>query len=120
MIFIVDDDPIQNMLVSHLLKAVSPTAEYREFVNGSEVLDAISSGTVPHIILLDINMPIMNGWEFLEAYNNQKNQAAVYIVSSSSDEYDLDRAKEFECIKGYFNKPINEDSIKMILSESSN
>ena len=63
MIFLVDDDPIQNMLTSQLLEMNNGNAEYIVYNNGKEVIEGLESGIQPKVILLDINMPIMNGIE---------------------------------------------------------
>jgi CheY-like chemotaxis protein len=114
MIFIVDDDPVHNLITTQLLNNLQFNEEVVIFNNGKEVLGSIAQGNLPRVILLDINMPIMNGWEFLEVYHNFKNMAEVYILTSSSNHIDLERADEFECIRGYYTKPINKETIKSI------
>ena len=114
MIFLVDDDPIQNLLTSQLIETSGIGLEYRVFNNGKEVLEAIDQGELPSVILLDINMPIMDGWEFLEAYDSYPKQAAVYMLTSSSNQEDLTKSEAFNCIEGYYTKPINSDTIKTI------
>jgi len=64
MIFLVDDDLIQNTITSQLIKLCDASAEIEVFNNGSEVIEALKEGKKPTLILLDINMPIMDGWEF--------------------------------------------------------
>jgi CheY-like chemotaxis protein len=114
MIYLVDDDPIQNLLTSQLIQNSGIEKEYQIFNNGQEVVEELDKGGKPTIILLDINMPIMDGWEFLELYSKKEKQADVYMLTSSSNGDDLAKADEFECIKGYFTKPINADTIKSI------
>ena len=119
MVFLVDDDPIQNLLTSQLIETSGIGHEYKVFNNGQEVLDAIDNGDSPTVILLDINMPIMDGWEFLEVYVNYKDQASVYMLTSSSNQEDLNKSEAHSCIKGYYTKPINIDTIKSIFGSSS-
>ena len=114
MIFLVDDDPIQNMLTSRLIETAGGEMSYKVFQNGEEVLQAISAKAKPDIILLDINMPIMDGWEFLDAYKKYKNKARVYILTSSNMVEDRNKAEEYECIAGYFTKPVKLEDIKSI------
>lgn len=115
MILLVDDDPIQNMLTSKLIETASPSTEYRVFQNGEEALSAINEGLTPTKILLDINMPIMDGWEFLDAYKGHINKAQIFILTSSNAEEDHAKASEFDFITGYHTKPIGLAQIKEIL-----
>ena len=115
MIFLVDDDPIQNMLTSKLIETADATTEYRVFQNGEEAIQAIDAKSRPEIILLDINMPIMDGWEFLDAYSSYRNKAKVYILTSSNMQEDRNKAEEYDCIAGYLTKPIGLAQIKEIL-----
>ena len=117
MIFLVDDDPIQNMLTSQLLEMNNGNAEYIVYNNGKEVIEGLESGIQPKVILLDINMPIMDGWEFLNIYKVYQNKARVFMLTSSTNETDLARSKEYDCIQGYYPKPINAETIKEILSQ---
>ena len=117
MIFLVDDDPIQNMLTSRLIENFDDQLEYRVYQNGEEAMEAINSHLMPDIILLDINMPIMDGWEFLEAYESQKHKAKVFMLTSSTMTDDRSRAEEFDCVLGYYTKPINLKDIKEVLKK---
>ena len=118
MIFIVDDDPVHNLITTQLLKNVNLGEKVLIFNNGEEVLKSLKEGVQPSVILLDINMPIMNGWEFLEEYTKFKTQAEVHVITSSSNDYDLARANELESVIGYYTKPINKDTIKSIFKLS--
>ena len=117
MIFLVDDDPIQNMLTSRLIEQSAPEMKYMVFQNGEEVVQALEKGIDPLVIILDINMPIMDGWEFLDAYRDYKNKAKVYMLTSSSNEEDRKRAEEFDCISGYYTKPVDISAVKQIVSD---
>lgn len=117
MILLVDDDPIQNMLTSKLIETASPESKYTVFQNGEEAINAINDGVKPKKILLDINMPIMDGWEFLEEYRSHSNKAQIFILTSSNAEEDLKKAKDFDFITAYFTKPIGLAEIKQILEQ---
>ncbi len=117
MIYLVDDDPIQNLLTSQLIQNANIDLEYKIFNNGEEVMAEIEQGGKPHVILLDINMPIMDGWEFLDVYSTRKKQADVYMLTSSSNGDDLARADNYKCVKGYYTKPINAETIKGIFKK---
>jgi len=84
------------------------------FSNGQEALDEFNKLTkkgeeLPSVIFLDLNMPIMNGWEFLEQFtqieNRNEGKVIVYIISSSVDPRDLEKVGNYEIIHNYILKP---------------
>jgi len=92
------------------------TKDIRSFYDGSEAI-AFFSGenskdpeNLPDVIFLDINMPIMNGWEFLEEYEKIRNHfpksMALYVVSSSVDDADIRRSRQYNSVTDYIVKPI--------------
>lgn len=117
MIFLVDDDIIQNSITSQLVQLCDPSLHYEVYNNGEEVIQALAEGKKPTKILLDINMPIMNGWEFLDAYQTYDDKARVYMLTSSDNEADMARMKDFTCVQDYYTKPINKEKMEKILSE---
>ena len=117
MIYLVDDDPIQNMLTSKLIGNVDDSIPIQIYQNGEEVLDALGKTERPDIILLDINMPIMDGWEFLAEYKNKRNQAKVVMLTSSSMNEDKSKSDGFSCVVDYYTKPITEGDIKEIIKK---
>lgn len=96
------------------------------FHNGKEALDQLkalieSGGRLPEIIFLDLNMPVMDGWEFLDEFTliPTKKQILIYIVTSSIDPADIARTKEYEKISGYIVKPVTMDNLREILQAAS-
>ena len=80
----------------------SMAIEYlQELIAGNEVL--------PHLILIDINMPVLNGWEFLDAYEKLGIQTEIdmYMLSSSVYENDIEKAKTYKTVKGFISKPLS-------------
>ncbi|MEQ9379162.1 MAG: response regulator [Imperialibacter sp.] len=122
-IILVDDDEISNFLSISLIRKIDPEIEIIPFRNGKEALDYLKneglSKRKSNLILLDIRMPVMNGFEFLEEIHNSdlkiKDFMRVVILSSSDNPRDLERAKSFEVL-GYINKPLKEESISTYLS----
>ncbi len=96
------------------------------FHNGKEALDQLkalieSGGRLPEIIFLDLNMPVMDGWEFLDEFTliPTKKQILIYIVTSSIDPADIERTKEYEKISGYIVKPVTMDNLREILQAAT-
>jgi CheY-like chemotaxis protein len=93
--------------------------------NGQEAVDGLKEiinekGALPEVIFLDLNMPIMNGWEFLEEYKNcqhdESKKTIIYIISSSVDPRDLERVKHYNQVDTYILKPITPDDLAKIIS----
>lgn len=125
---IIDDDKIYVTLVSKIIELRKISKELLVFKNGKEAIDYfIGSLTnkeeeVPEIILLDLNMPVMNGWEFLEEFSKIRNQLdkeiSLYVVSSSIDSRDIDRAKNIQEVTDYLTKPIKLIDFERIVASS--
>lgn len=115
-IFLVDDDPINNLINKRLLGKVNLSNNILIFQDGEEALSKIGELTEDEnlLILLDINMPVLNGWEFLEKYslNFPSRKDKIVILSSSIDFLDRQKAKEFEIIFDFLEKPLTLDLIK--------
>lgn len=118
-ILLVDDDAATNYLNKYFLEKVAFAKHIFQVTNGKEALDFIlQKGTapkeegvchLPDLIILDIHMDHMNGFEFLEAYGAlppSLNQAKVIILSTSDYRNDMDRAMQFPCVVDYLVKPI--------------
>jgi CheY-like chemotaxis protein len=92
--------------------------------NGQEALEGLiliseSGQKIPPFIFLDLNMPIMNGWEFLEEFtkipNNSLKKTTIYIISSSVDPRDLERVKNYKAVNNYILKPITPTDLETVL-----
>jgi CheY-like chemotaxis protein len=122
-LIIIDDDRIFRLLTVIMAKnmAVSSLKLY-EFEDGELGINGVgklSNTKEKVIILLDINMPVLNGWGFLDQlkvnkYFNIEN-IELYIVSSSIDESDITKANGYEIVKKFIHKPINQNTIKTIV-----
>lgn len=122
-VWIVDDDHIFRLFLKTILVKSEEFEIINAFENGQLAIDElksrIKSNTMPpSIIFLDINMPVLNGWEFMEAYADikdaVKSKLEIYISSSSIDKYDLDKAKNDGNIKDFLTKPLKLDTVKMV------
>lgn len=120
-IFLVDDDPINNLINNRLLNKVNVTEKIEEFLEGQYAIERISEIPMDKnlLIFLDINMPVMNGWEFLTIYQNRfigRNDKIV-ILSSSIDFQDRQKALEFNIVSDFLEKPLTLDKIQFLLSK---
>lgn len=119
---LVDDDPIYTNAFKNLLVSWQIANPFLFFTNGKDALDFMlikEASGLPDILLLDLNMPKMNGWQFLENYLKIELQIAkkisIYLVSSSIWEDDLLRAKRNLLVTDFISKPIFKDKLLQIL-----
>lgn len=114
-IFLVDDDPINNLINKRLLGKVGITNQIIEFLEGEEALTQIEILPSEHqvLIFLDINMPVLNGWEFIEKYSDffPNRQDKIVILSSSIDYQDRQKAREYQIVSGFLEKPLTLNKI---------
>lgn len=122
-LYVIDDDKIYHFLLKNLFKQNGIDVASTFFVNGSDAIDYIKKNPgediLPDLILLDVNMPIMNGWQFLEEFGkiskNLSKTPTIYMISSSNNEVDINKSKEFDgAVKGYFLKPICKEDLEKI------
>ena len=112
--FIIDDDPVFVLLFKKIMLKIGQFETVLNFENGQLGLDALikifsNNEPFPDIIFLDINMPIMDGWEFLKALEKYKfkDELNIYMVSSSIDSTEIKKSKKFKTVKHFISKPIS-------------
>ncbi len=117
-LLLVDDDPTTNFFNSHLIKKMDVFENIHVAVNGQEALDLIhqlkEKNESPDMIFLDINMPIMNGFEFLTEYEKLEEDAqsvVVCMLTTSLAHEDLIKAQSFEMLNDYIDKPLYKEKI---------
>jgi two-component SAPR family response regulator len=122
---IIDDDPSNNFLCEIILKKTVSGLDIRSFIQPEIAVDYIKNeylnGTaVPTVLFLDINMPVMTGWDFLQTLETFDDkiiqQFTIYIVSSSVDQSDKKRAIENPLVIDYIEKPVTAEKLRQILS----
>ncbi|WP_136668067.1 response regulator [Flavobacterium sp. H122] len=118
-IYIIDDDPVYKLVTKKLINKTNLFCQTKEFSNGNEAFEYFeTTQDFPEIILLDLEMPEMDGWEFLAEFcrlrSSLHKDSKVYIATSSIAHEDKEKAKEFICVKGFISKPINLEKLKTI------
>ncbi len=115
-IVLIDDDPISTFVTEKLIsKNVSQACQFFKYQSAKEALKEISS-IKPHYLFLDLNMPEMNGWDFLDRFNPSDTEAEIYILSSSVDERDINKASQYQFVKDYLSKPLVKKYIQNIFN----
>ena len=117
---IVDDDDIFVFLTTKIIEQTNLIDLIKVFGNGLDAINFLKENknnvdALPDIILLDLSMPIMNGWQFLEEYNKLNptigKKITIYICSSSISPDDITRAKTISEVSDYIIKPITKDKL---------
>jgi CheY-like chemotaxis protein len=121
---VVDDDELFQFVMRQHFERLELVEHIHKFTDGEQALNYIRQNldtpeNLPDLVLLDVNMPYMDGWQFMREYVKlpMHKQIKVYILTSSTHESDLQKAKEFPTLAGYLVKPIGKNIIKEILSE---
>jgi len=122
-ILLVDDNSHDNVYHQIILKKMDITNRIDVVFNGLEALIYLKreNQAPPELIFLDINMPKMNGWEFLEEYKHldakQKARVVIMILTTSANPDDIKKAKEIQEVTGFETKPLTEEMMKGILNQ---
>jgi CheY-like chemotaxis protein len=123
--WIIDDDVIYQKIIHKLIQKTEVISSHTSFTNGNEAITALKNtikekNLLPDIILLDINMPIMDGWEFMEEIKIIKSKIdkriTIYMVSSSIAPEDKNKSKTFADIFDYISKPLSVNDLMTIVS----
>ncbi len=114
-ILLVDDDPTVIFMHKRLLAKSIPANNYVIANDGSQALEYIlthQNTNTNYLILLDINMPVMDGWGFLDALQKYDIAQRCYVVmvTSSIDKNDKLKATEYQQVIGFFEKPLHYES----------
>lgn len=127
-ILFIDDDPITLMLCKMVIKKASFSNEIATAKNGEEALQYFNTlnqldsnnefKKLPQLIFLDLNMPVMGGWEFLDSFSTSDyadyNKTKVIILSSTIDPEDLEKSKKYPMVVDFLSKPISKEMLEYV------
>jgi len=119
---LVEDDSISSMMTTMAIEAAVPNADVKVINDPVEALDYVRNDDTPDVavMLLDINMPKMSGWQFLDEFQKldvaTRSRYRIYMLTSSADSKDREKAAKFPFIRGYFLKPLNASDFQKALS----
>jgi CheY-like chemotaxis protein len=110
-IVVIDDDPVSLFLTSELTSHAIEEIELHTFQRANDALHFLNKSSGNLLVLLDLNMPVMNGWEFLDACTNFGIDVEVYILSSSVNPGDMSKAKTYAKVTKFLSKPLNTEDL---------
>lgn len=115
-ICLIDDDDMQHWLNVRIIHSIDKTIEIFSYSSAEIALnDLMVNKIIPDVILLDINMPLMDGWDFIEEVGAREINIPIYMLTSSIDKNDNEKAKKYKVVKGFLNKPLKQEKLESIL-----
>ncbi|WP_072879007.1 response regulator [Flagellimonas taeanensis] len=126
-LYLIDDDDTYQFIVEKTLNSLNLVNSIKIFSNGKAAIDFLEAtihdiDQIPDVILLDLTMPIMDGWQFLEQYLRFRprigKKVVIYVISSSIDPRDMQRAKSISEVTDYIVKPLTKTKLISMLHES--
>ena len=116
-VWIVDDDQVITYITEHMLRNADNSLHISSFLSAKMALEKLRlDGFAPDVLLLDINMPGITGWEFLDQLKALNLEANVYMYSSSIDPDDVKEARNYPMVRDFISKPLDARTIRQILS----
>lgn len=121
--YLVEDDPIALLIARQVLSHSDYFGTIKSFSNGKKAIDTLLEDShhnqaLPNLIILDLNMPVMDGWEFLDECQHypEFSQIPVVIFTSSIDPVDIEKSRSYNNVKTYVPKPMDDETVTSIMN----
>lgn len=126
-IALVDDDKVFHFIINRSFVNLYPDCKILNFSNCADFLNFLKrnmgdTALIPDVVLMDLNTPFMSGWEFLERYEilerDMLKRPDIYLISSSIDPGDVEKARQFNSVSRFYSKPLLADQITEIMEKA--
>ena len=125
LVSIIDDDTVFQFIAKRVIEATNLVEQILQFPDGEKAinyfrLNKATPENIPDLIFLDLNMPYLDGWQFLDEFTTitfPKDLITIYICTSSTSPFDMERFNEYSKLKGYLTKPIGKDKFSGVLKK---
>lgn len=125
LVSVIDDDKIFQYVMKKVIEASNRVDKIIQFEDGDQAIKYFLANkdneeSIPDLVFLDINMPFVDGWEFLDQFTQttfKKELITIYISSSSQSSYDMDKYLTYPKLKGYLIKPVSKLEFERVLEE---
>ena len=128
-ILLIDDDAVTNMVNKKIIYLTFPSIRVTAYTNAAVALDELrqlmanDATQLPDLIFLDINMPHMDGWEFLDQFitlpDSVLQKMKIVMLTSSVDINDIAKSKTYKPVTDFLSKPLNKDNLRNLLQDQS-